>query len=473
MDTKEDQPALARQKNPRFPSNPALRSSPVITREATRRRLEQQGQQERKELGRLGFPPVSIPPGISTSTRITQAPNPSQMPSRPPLQARPKSSTIPINPTLPSSIPLIPPVTPPAPPRLNPLNLLNPINPTTSEEFKSTGLLGPSSPVFSSLQPPGFNQSQLSAPGISSGFSSVTNFGMGTNAPGMNSSQPNPSYYFDSQYLPPIMNQFTDLVHDNRRKGRSQAHIDRGLLQDLDQARRELQQCQAQAPQVAVQAAQPILNTILDPLYRYYQTTQPNNPAAYPNYAYFMGLSQIMLDAIAEMARLLSQTCALAARVPPNIPNSTNRNVDWRELLLNFQECKGDQAADLRAMILRHPTIDLMQADLKAYIGRLVRSDPAYQDRIFNGLTLQNEAEEEKKAFNEIKLDLEAAEQARDSLRERGYANFTYIDDSIQSIQQDLNDSQLRLSIIAKIQQQLPTILRAFFNHEAYPQPFL
>ncbi|AYV87186.1 MAG: hypothetical protein Sylvanvirus33_2 [Sylvanvirus sp.] len=279
--------------------------------------------------------------------------------------------------------------------------------------------------------------------------------------------------YMDTRRLNPMLHQFTDLVHANRTRGRRQGGVDTRLIggmrrldeekkaleQQLQDAKQEVKrEADVIAQQIEVKAPGAVKQVVLHPLYTYYSETEIQNKT-FPNYAYFMGLSQIMLDAISDIAQHMSQACT----------NVSDIGQDWREVLSHFESCKSDQTDRLRGILSSSNVASMPQEMIRFLVDPLPRGlqieDMSYAQSIISNLFLTQELQEETKVLEELGNDYTRASADAVEFNEQDHPE---VREGLRAIGSEYRDSGLRLNIIEQIQALVPSLLRSLFTGTPY-----
>lgn len=286
--------------------------------------------------------------------------------------------------------------------------------------------------------------------------------------------QANPNMYFNTQYMRPIMNQFTQLVHRDRAGELKTARIENDLLQGMDRlqvsnrdlsqqlqdAHEQLRNCQQQYQNNIQVQAQPVVQTILDPLYLYYAQVRPNDQVGvdeykFPDYAYFMGLSQIILEGIDQLAQVIGNSISQEVE---------GINLGGKRLLLEFNEVKSQVLNEFQND-LQHPDNSLYNGVVQ-FLSKQIGERGLDPTAIANNIFLVNELNDEKQTNNALQ---QLYQQALISQRTQLLQQNQLKSQTLNDIKSYLDDSDLRLNIIQQIIENVPSLLRVFFIQGVVP----
>src|SRR5581483_6652345 len=242
---------------------------------------------------------------------------------------------------------------------------------------------------------------------------------------------------------------------------------ERDLQNQVDALRRtneELKQRNEAEIRDIEQKAQARLQGVINPLYAYYQQNAPAPDfpqAQYAVYAYFMGLSQIMLEAVADLARLMVNACNNSAwqYLKDNISEKDSR---W--LLAAYQECKADNFNQLRTILNNSgQNIEALKSNLERFIVDSLNGDQNNIDDIIPALFLDNELQSEHELNQQLREDQSAMEQMNYSFDPAIRPAETPQEQAYVNVLDEIRDSNIRGRIIDTIRKQTPLNLRQFF----------
>ena len=214
---------------------------------------------------------------------------------------------------------------------------------------------------------------------------------------------------------------------------------------------RQLEEYKQRTVQTAETRAQGVVRGVLDPLYRYYmEQNQGYQQDGYPTYAYFMGLSQIMLEGLSDLARQVVSTCENKSQ--PYF--SANR---WKEGLYHLQECKSILKNQLNTALQGVNDIDTLDQTMVQFLSQNVSNGQSIYSKIF----LTDEASQELELYQQLQNEIA---QFPRNIRSSNPAQQAAIVQMQGDLQEDLQQSELRLRLIQSIRENMVTYLPRFFN---------
>jgi len=251
-------------------------------------------------------------------------------------------------------------------------------------------------------------------------------------------------YYFNSQYLDPVFNQFEQMTKQNRTLSTARSREEAKALTSLTNLLREKERLleaanvdvnnvQQKIEEVVASSKATLQTTVIDPLFQFYTRTLEFNNGPYPELSYFLGLSYIMLQGFRELMRNMLASCQ-----SPNIH-------DLRQV--NSKNCGLNNFADL-LRVVQNPDPDQFEENLRR----------STTPQVFNQLWLVDQMQEEKSDQATL---LESLHQMEEDLKfyetealYRGVQNVKQeelkaeLNSEIENIRTDYHDSKLRESII-------------------------